>query len=188
MYIQISCSKCSQAIAPGQSGVMYTKVVTLNELGTFVLECPAGHTSTTVLRTPKHEVLYLIASNAILDGHLRDAVLSFHGAMERYFEFALRVIARSRNIPLASFEFAWKLVASQSERQFGAFVLTWLFENGDSFADVPLLAIQKQSQFRNAVVHKGAKTGVKTGVRVSFHKKLSFDPHLRCRRSIIRAI
>jgi hypothetical protein len=100
-------------------------------------------------------VLYLIAGNALLDGYLREAVLSFTGAMERYFEFAVRVLARSNGIPQASLDTAWNLVSKQSERQFGAFVLAWLFEAQEHFSEAPLAAIQRHAEFRNGVVHKG---------------------------------
>lgn len=155
MRIHLSCSKCVEAIAPGETGVAYSKVCSINDAGTYILECPNGHKSTIVLRTPKHEVLYLIGANALLDGYLRDAVLSFQGAMERFFEFALRVFVRKNEIPEKDFKAAWGLMPKQSERQFGAFVLAWLFESKARFSDAPLAKIEKRAETRNGVVHKG---------------------------------
>src|SRR5260221_8372657 len=135
MRIHLSCHKCTQTIAEGESGIAYSKVVLINDSGTYVMECPAGHTSTIVLRTPKHEVLYLIAANAILDGYTREAILSFAASMERYFEFAIKVLARSKGIPPATLETAWSLIAKQSERQLGAIVMAWLFEKPQHFTE-----------------------------------------------------
>jgi len=156
MRIHLHCNKCTQAITPGDSGLVYSSVVSHTDSGVYVVECPAGHVTTTVLHTPKHEVLFLIAANAILDGYLREAVLSFSGALERYFEFALRVIARARHIPADVLVSAWKHLSAQSERQFGAFVAAWMLVAPEAFVGVPLDVIQKHAAFRNKVVHKGS--------------------------------
>ena len=45
----------------------------------------------------------------------------------------------------------WKIVASSSERQLGAFALLWLLR----FKEAPAILENKQVSFRNDVIHKG---------------------------------
>ena len=94
MRLEISCTKCSNQIAPGESRTVYSRVCSVRNGGVYEIECPQGHRTTTTLHTPKHEVLYAIGANAFLDGYFRDAIASFAGALERYYEFALRIISR----------------------------------------------------------------------------------------------
>jgi hypothetical protein len=155
MRIQLSCNKCNLMVQPGETRLVYSKIVAINDTGVYELKCDAGHVSKIVLRTPKHEMLYLIAGNAILDGYLREAVLSFNGAMERYFEFAIRVLARANKIPKESLHAAWQLISKQSERQIGAFILIWLFEAKEDFLTAPLKDISNQAKLRNDVIHNG---------------------------------
>jgi hypothetical protein len=119
--------------------------------GIYRFECPEGHQSITVLRTPKHEVLFTIASNALLDGYLRDSVASFAASLERFHEFATRVICRSNSIPQKDFEKCWKSVSKQSERQLGAFTMLWFVETGNP----PDLLPNKMIELRNQVIHQG---------------------------------
>lgn len=81
----------------------------------------------------------------------REAISSFAAAVERFYEFAIMVLIRSSGIAPDVSSRAWKLVASQSERQFGAFVFLWL----SAYKELPITVSQKMVQLRNDVVHKG---------------------------------
>ncbi len=155
MRLEISCSKCSDQIAPGESRTVYSRICSVCNDGVYEIECPQGHRTITVLRTPKHEVLYTIGANALLDGYFRDAIASFAGALERYYEFALRVISRQKEIAPDALESIWKVMSRQSERQFGAFIVVWLLETGKPYTSLPQAQIDKQTTLRNDVVHKG---------------------------------
>jgi hypothetical protein len=153
--LEISCTECSDQIAPGESRTVYSRVCLVRNDGVYEFECPQGHHTTTVLRTPKHEVLYTIGANAFLDGYFRDGIASFAGALERYYEFALRVVSRQKEFAPDAFEAIWKVMSKQSERQFGAFIAVWLLETGKPYTSLPQKEIDKQTNLRNDVVHKG---------------------------------
>jgi hypothetical protein len=96
-------------------------------------------------------LLFEIALNAIADGYYREAVSSFSSSVERFYEFAIRVVCSSRNVGVAPFATAWGKVSSQSERQLGAYVFLHLLD----FGVAPLLLSNSQAELRNSVIHKG---------------------------------
>lgn len=155
MRIPVSCSECSLQIASGESGIFYSRMCSVRNDGVYEFECPYGHRTTTVLRTPKHEVLYTIGANAYLDGYLRDAIVSFAAALERYYEFAFRVVARHKKIKKDDLDRTWNVISKQSERQFGAFIAVWLMETHEPYSSFTLDKINKKASFRNDVVHNG---------------------------------
>lgn len=119
--------------------------------GRYELECPRGHTFITILQEQKYEVLFEIGINAILDGYYREAVASFAAALERFYEFAVKVVLEEGAVDHADVLATWKLVTNQSERQLGAFIFLWL----NRFRKIPDLLPKKSVEFRNEVIHKG---------------------------------
>ncbi len=77
-------------------------------------------------------MLFEIALNAISDEYYREAVSSFAASVERFFEFALRVILSKTKTPPSIVEAGWAKVASQSERQFGAYVFLYATTFGEA--------------------------------------------------------
>jgi hypothetical protein len=124
MRIPLYCMQCFQEQGKPDD-VFYP--AELQDNGLYWLKCRAGHETVTCLQEQKFEVLYDLAANAILDGYYREAVVSFTSALERFYEFYIQVMAIKRNVPEKEFEEAWKRVAAQSERQYGA------YENGDTY-------------------------------------------------------
>lgn len=57
-------------------------------------------------------MLFEIALNAIVDGYQREAVSSFAASIERFYEFAIRVLTRTSQVPRDIIESAWKAVAA----------------------------------------------------------------------------
>jgi hypothetical protein len=76
---------------------------------------------------------------------------SFTSALEKFYEFYLNVICEKTGVSAENFRDAWKIIAKQSERQLGAFVLVYLLENKTP----PKLLRQKSVEFRNDVVDRG---------------------------------
>ncbi|MGY6649857.1 hypothetical protein [Wenyingzhuangia sp. IMCC45574] len=66
-------------------------------------------------------------------------------------EFFIRVIYFSNNIHDDCFEKTWKLLSSRSERQVGAFLITYIQE----FKEKPPLLSNKMTELRNNAIHKG---------------------------------
>jgi hypothetical protein len=152
LKIEITCNICSNNKLEAKSSfVQYSRLCSVRDDGIYEFECPEGHRSKTVLRTPKHEVLFAIASNALLDGYLRESIASFAASLERFYEFAIRVICRSKSISQQDVDKCWTAVSKQSERQLGAFAMLWFVEMGDP----PVLLPNKMVELRNQVIHQG---------------------------------
>ena len=101
------------------------------------------------MQQQRFEILFEIGAYAILDGYYREAVSSFTSGIERFYEYALRVLLEGKSPQL--FESCWKPVASQSERQLGAFIFSWAAQ----FGEAPQISAQGQVEVRNRVIHKG---------------------------------
>lgn len=119
--------------------------------GRYEVRCSHGHQTTTILQQQKFEVLFEIGTHAILDGYYREAVSSFTSSLERFYEFAIRVLLENVSKSDGLFQSCWKKVSSQSERQLGAFVFLW----ASHFGEAPKLLSNDLVSFRNNVVHKG---------------------------------
>lgn len=122
-----------------------------NDKGQYEVVCNKGHRSQVILQQQKFEILFEIGANAILDGYYREAVSSFTSSLERFYEFCLQVFCKKRGVKNEVFDAGWKKVASQSERQLGAFIFMWISE----FGEMPKLLPEDDIKFRNHVIHKG---------------------------------
>jgi len=147
MRVKLICPTCAQA----QGGIGNWFVETIREDGLYTGKCPDGHDLLLATQTLPHEMLFEIALNAIHDGYYREAVSSFTASMERFFEFAIKVIAAKHGVTPQAFADAWKIVSKQSERQIGAYVFLYLLE----FGARPLLLSNNMTELRNDVIHKG---------------------------------
>lgn len=147
MRIILNCFTCQNT-----HGLPNVSIAEYNDSGVFHLTCSRGHESTTVLQEEKFSLLFEIACHAINDGYYREAVSSFASSLERFFEYAVRVMFNHVDSPPDLFKSCWKDVASQSERQLGAFVFLW----GLVFREKPAILGTSEVRFRNDVVHKGA--------------------------------
>jgi hypothetical protein len=147
MRTKLICPDC--AASAGGVGTFF--VQTIRDDGLYTGKCPNSHDLLIATQTLRHEMLFEIALHAINDGYYREAVSSFTASLERYFEFAIRVLSSNRGVQPAHFDKAWKAVASQSERQVGGYILLYLAEYGAG----PLLLAEKTVGFRNRVTHKG---------------------------------
>jgi hypothetical protein len=123
----------------------------IREDGLYTGKCPHGHDLLLATQTLPHEMLFEIALNAIYDGYNREAVSSFTASMERFFEFAIKVIAAKRAVTPDAFADAWKQVSKQSERQIGVYVFLYLLD----FGVRPIILSHKMTELRNDVIHKG---------------------------------
>jgi hypothetical protein len=147
MRVNLMCPVCAQA----QGGIGNWFVDTIREDGLYPGKCPNGHDLLLATQTLPHEMLFEIALNAIYDGYNREAVSSFTASMERFFEFAIKVMAAKHGVAPEAFADAWKIVSKQSERQIGAYVFLYLLE----FGACPHLLSNKMTELRNDVIHKG---------------------------------
>ena len=147
MRINIICAECSA----GNAGHGIYFIEEIRDDGLYMGRCPVGHEVCVGTQTLRHEMLFEIALNALVDGYRREAVASFAAAVERFYEFALEVISDASSLDSAVFDAAWKEVAAQSERQLGGFVLAWTLQ----FKRKPSTLSADMTQLRNSVIHKG---------------------------------
>jgi len=122
-----------------------------NDSGVYEFKCKNGHESIVILQEKKFEILFDIGAYAILDGYYREAVSSFSAALERFYEYAIRVILAKSGVSDDTFLQTWKKVSNQSERQLGAFYYLWIL----NFNEAPVMLSDTDSSFRNSVIHKG---------------------------------
>ena len=148
MRLLLPCMACLQEFGRPNNELSH---VGFRDDGRYEIKCSFGHETTTVLQQQKFEVLFDIGAHAIIDGYHREAVSSFTSSLERFYEFALRVFLEKSSNSDEMFQKCWKKVASQSERQLGAFIFLWASDFGES----PELLTNAQVSFRNEVIHKG---------------------------------
>jgi hypothetical protein len=141
------CLKCQEEKPERQ---YWIKGAELRDDLAFHLECPLGHKSVIIYNAPKFEILFDMGVSALLDGYGREAVSSFAATQERFHEFGIKVLLAKQNVSKEQFLATWKLVASQSERQLGAYYFLYLLQ-----FNAPAPTSSKRVEFRNNVIHKG---------------------------------
>lgn len=118
--------------------------------GIGFIECSAGHKSAIMLQSVKFEILLESGASALLNGYTLEASATFSTALERFYEFAIRVMCLVNKLPNAVYEMMFSEMSRQSERQMGAFFALYAINFGKAYK--PNRSIV---EFRNAVIHKG---------------------------------
>lgn len=163
MKLPIPCMQCFDRFGKSAGQLMR---VEMRDDGLYLATCERGHTTTTVLQEEKYEVLFELAAMALLDGYPREATVGMASALERFYEFYVRVLSSKHAVDDVAFASVWKLLDSSSERQLGAYLLGALVDRPEApprtidndRPDLPGIAknkIRTWKEFRNAVVHKG---------------------------------
>jgi hypothetical protein len=122
----------------------------MDDNGVVYLMCDKGHMTAGVFLGHKHEFLFESGCRALLDDYTNEAVSSFSAALERTYEFFIRVAYRKIGLTSTLLDKTWKNVKAQSERQFGAFVLLYPVIAGEPF-ELP----ERIPELRNKVIHRG---------------------------------
>src|ERR1019366_1551112 len=86
------------------------------EGGLVEASCGNGHQVTYLLNEPAFELIFEMASLALLDGYYREAVLGFTTALERFFEFYVAEVCRRAGVDAKTYASASKTV-HLAERQ-----------------------------------------------------------------------
>lgn len=148
MKVPISCHKC---VLEDNQGLGSVTISEFRDDSRYEFTCSDGHKSITILQDQKFEILFEVGAFAIKDGYYREGVSSFSSSLERFYEFVIKVLLLAQGLDINIIKKSWKLVSSQSERQLGAFIFTYLKE----FNEIPDLLSQTNVTFRNSVMHKG---------------------------------
>jgi hypothetical protein len=122
----------------------------MTDQGYVLVDCAQGHQTCVVYDARRHELLFQSACLALVDHYDREAVSGFAAALERAYEFFVRVTCRSRQVDSDILEKTWKLLSRQSERQFGCFAILYALEQQEAY-----VIDAKQVELRNAVIHRG---------------------------------
>jgi hypothetical protein len=130
---------------------MFSDVYEVINDGIYHTHCNKGHNGVVVLQNLQFELLYELAVNAIADCYYREAVASATAAMERYFEFFIKVVNEIQGIDTQIFNKNWKNVSNMSERQLGAYIFLYSM----ILKSEAKLLSNDQTKFRNSVIHKG---------------------------------
>lgn len=121
-----------------------------NEIS-YEVKCVFGHSSAVLINMTNHEILFEFGVHSILDGYYREAVTSFAASLERFYEFVSRSIALAYLCPDKEEMQCWKKIATQSERQLGAYIYLYVIH----FKEQPKLLSDSNIKLRNSSVHKG---------------------------------
>jgi hypothetical protein len=122
----------------------------MDDNGVVYLTCEKGHKTAEIYRGRKYQFLFESGCRALLDDYTNEAVSSLSAALERAYEFFLRVTYRKLGLSSSLLDASWKHVIAQSERQFGAFLLLYPAIAGEPF-EIP----ERIPQLRNRVIHRG---------------------------------
>lgn len=129
MRLPTTCSVCMMEMANGiEPSVM---MVSPSDDGRYTFACERGHTGLTVLQQDRFQLLFEAGLHALIDGYPREAVADFASSLERFYEFYFRMHCRASGIARADEDKTWTVVASQSERQLGLYLSSYLSINGN---------------------------------------------------------
>lgn len=148
----ITCMKeaSEKLISTGEPTSVKFRYAEMDDNGIVYLTCDKGHRTAEVYRSRKHQFLFESGCHALLDHYTNEAVSTFSAALERAYEFFLRVAYRKLGLPSSLLDASWKHVLAQSERQFGAFI--FLFP---VIAGAPFELPERIPQLRNRIIHRG---------------------------------
>jgi len=130
------CMKClfeSPVLQGGDAAPRMFLRADLDDDGVLSATCASGHHSRFIIQNPKYEILFESGAHALLDGYTNEAVSSFAVALERFFEFYLRIICRKNELEQKHVDHSWGTISKQSERQFGAFCFLYMMTTGRAF-------------------------------------------------------
>ncbi|OOR12564.1 hypothetical protein BW897_12745 [Bacillus cereus] len=154
MKIFISCFECVKNNHQDIYGYDYLEIHS-NKI--YTLTCNRGHTSEVYVQEEPFEILFDMGILALLDGYYREAVSNFAASLERFHEFCVKVMLDHNRTSHDEFSKTWKYFASSSERQLGAFYISYLNTFGKAPENINEFKIDGRtlSNFRNRVIHNG---------------------------------
>lgn len=114
------------------------------------IKCSRGHERYVMLQSQRFEVLLESGANALSEGFTLEAMATFSAALERFLEFAARVLLHHLGMHESTYAAMFTEMARQSERQIGCFLALHALVFETAFAPNKDIA-----PLRNAVIHKG---------------------------------
>lgn len=126
--------------------------VPIQENDLYHFKCMNGHDNLLEIQAFKFEILFESGLCAIKDKYFLESGLSLTAAIERFYEFFIRIVMKANGLTSDVFEKIFKNITNQSERQYGAFLCIYgmIYKENP-----PVLLSNRFVEFRNKVVHKG---------------------------------
>lgn len=149
MKLLSTCFKCMQE--GGNGFVPQTISLIPQDGGLYRFRCAAGHDGAAILQERHFQLLFEIALFALRDGYPREAIADFTASLERFYEFYFRLISKVSGVDQLEVDNTWRAVATQSERQLGLYLATYLAHEKRA----PATLSPASTKLRNAVIHKG---------------------------------
>lgn len=153
----INCPHCFESMTAFSTAPTLVMLSEYLREGTYELACERGHKTIVCLQQFPFEIHFQIGSLALLDGYYAESTFAFAKALERFYEFCIKLFILEDSLP-NGFETSWKSIKKQSERQLGAFIFLYLNrfkECPPIFPDQKMTSSRKCSEFRNDVIHEG---------------------------------
>ena len=122
----------------------------LDDCGYIKVRCAEGHEGIVIYDARRYNILAESAARAFVDGYTNEVVAVMAAALERAYEFYIRVSCAAKSMTPEMVDRVWKGVAAQSERQYGAFQFLYALDDGSAFSLDPSV-----TQTRNNVIHRG---------------------------------
>ncbi len=122
----------------------------MRDSGAVIATCPLGHRSLSMVQSTRHDVLFTSGTLAFLDGYYNEAVSTMAAALERAYEYFIRIALRGSGLDSLGIDDFWRGLGSQSERQFGAFLVLWRVHTKSRFPPD-----DDERRFRNSIIHRG---------------------------------
>lgn len=151
MKLELSCPRCTTTVNDWRTGNFELIEIELRDDGAYLSTCSNGHRFITNLQQQHFQMLFELGLNALVDGYYREAVSSFTAALERFYEFSLRIFSSAHGAKSEDWSATWQQIQNMSERQLGAYAVMHLV----SIKKPARLLTSRNIEFRNAVVHKG---------------------------------
>lgn len=145
MKIIAPCQKCT---IPPSAGVMMTGELDNDLLA--ICSCPNGHRYLVHQAHSAPEVIFSAGLRAFLASFYSESVVTLTAALERGYELFVKVFLLANGRATQDIDEFWKELRNSSERQLGAFCVTYFFATCQPWKPDP-----KQAEFRNKVAHKG---------------------------------
>lgn len=154
MKTQLTCFKCHIEYSREPLGERPVEFFStqINDDGAYNVVCPNGHDNFIVDNNLKYQLLFESGLYAFVDGYFRESISSVWASLERFYEYASKVILASFDVPFGEID---KIVAETygaSEKQTGGFY--YLYSARFS-RPLKYLRTDKEWSFRNKVIHKG---------------------------------
>lgn len=153
MKITLQCPVCKSYYENNPEvkrfGIEYDLIYNSDNNITLINDSRRGHFCVVYFTNYKFDLLFESGLSAIHDLYFREAVASIASSLERFYEYCIEILTFDLNNE--NYLKIWKTVANQSERQMGAFYFLYF----NAFNSLPNYLSEKDTAFRNKVVHKG---------------------------------